>query len=128
MNALQKLIAEYLADNPGETHSSIARRAGMSRSTVYSIATVEKRVQTPNPETITALARGMGMTLERVRKAAADAAGYRLDVPAELDSDEGRLIVAAFADLDDERKRELARRARYLLQEMRESASGDSGK
>jgi transcriptional regulator with XRE-family HTH domain len=126
MNALQRLIAQYLADNPGETYSSIARRAGMSRSTVHSAATVQKRTQTPTPATIKGLARGMGMSEERVRAASGDAAGYKVDVPAELDSEEGRLIVAAFADLDDERKRELARRARFLLQEMRE-ASGDHG-
>lgn len=124
MNALQRVIADYLADNPGENYSSIARRGSMSRSTVHSLATVEKRRQTPNPETIKSLARGMGMSEASVRKAAGDAAGYKIDVPAELDSEEGRLIVAAFQDLDDERKRDLARRARFLLQEMRES-SGD---
>lgn len=124
MNDLQRLIAEYLADNPGETYSSIARRGGMSRSTVYSAATVEARTQSPFSSTIKGLAKGMRMSEERVRIAAGAAAGYKVEVPAELDSEEGRLIVAAFADLDDERKRELARRARFLLQEMRES-SGD---
>lgn len=127
MNALQRVIADYLADNPGENYSSIARRGNMSRSTVHSLATVEKRRQTPNPQTIESLARGMSMSVSNVRKAAGDAAGYKVDVPAELDSEEGRLIVAAFQDLDDERKRELARRARFLLAEMRE-ASGDRDK
>jgi len=124
MNALQRVIANFLADNPGENYSSIARRGGMSRSTVHSLATVEKRRQTPNPATIESLAKGMRMSAASVRKAAGDAAGYRVDVPPQLDSEEGRLIVAAFEDLDDERKKDLARRARFLLAEMRE-ASGD---
>lgn len=123
MNALQKVIQDFLADNPGENYSTIARRGGMSRSTVHSLATVEKRRQTPNPETIKSLARGMNMSEASVRKAAGDAAGYKIDVPFQMDSEEGRLIVAAFADLDDERKRDLARRARFLLAEMRESSS-----
>jgi len=121
INALQKVIQDFLADNPGENYSTIARRGGMSRSTVHSLATVEKRRQTPNPETIKSLASGMNMSEDTVRKAAGDAAGYKIDVPFEMDSEEGRLIVAAFQDLDDERKRELARRARFLLAEMREA-------
>lgn len=124
MNDLQKLIADYLADHHGETYSSIARRGGMSRSTVYSAATVEKRKQTLQPDTIAGLAKGMGMRESVVRAAAGNAAGYNAGVPQDMDTEEGRLIVAAFHDLDDERKRELARRARFLLAEMRES-SGD---
>lgn len=125
MNALQRLIADYLGDNPGENYSTIARRGGMSRSTVYSAATIDKRKQTLQAETIRGLAKGMQMRESVVRNAAADAAGYQaIGVPQELDTEEGRLIVAAFHDLDPERKRELARRARFLLAEMRE-ASGD---
>lgn len=126
MNALQRLIADYLADNPGENYSTIARRGGMSRSTVYSLATVEKRKQTSQPETITRLAQGMQMRESVVRSAAGDAAGYQAGVPQEMDTEEGRLLIAAFHDLDEGRKRELARRARFLLAEMRD-ASGDEG-
>lgn len=124
MNALQRLIADYLAEHPGENHSTIARRGGMSRSTVYSLAHVERRKQTSQPETIRQLAKGMQMQESVVRAAAADAAGYTVQVPQEMDTEEGRLLIAAFHDLDDQRKRELARRARFLLAEMRE-ASGD---
>lgn len=127
MNELQRLIRQYLDDNPRENLSSIARRAKMPRSTVHSLFTVEKRIQTPHPETIEALARGMNMSVDAVRRAAGGAAGYKIDVPDELDSDEGRLIVAAFHDLDPTRRRELARRARFLLAEMREASGDDSG-
>ena len=121
MNALQKLIADYIADHPGENYSSIGRRGGMPRTTVHSLATTEKRKQTPQPETLEQLARGMEMPVARVRMAAADAAGYRPDVPQEMDDDEGRLIVAAWHELSEDRKHELARRARYLLLEQQES-------
>ena len=57
MNALQKLIADYLADNPGENYSTIARRGDMPRTTVYSLATKEERRQTPHPDTIRQLAK-----------------------------------------------------------------------
>lgn len=125
MNALQRLIADYLGDHPGENYSTIARRGGMSRSTVYSAATVEKRRQSLQPETIEGLARGMQMSVSVVHAAAGDAAGYQpAGIPQELDTEEGRLIVAAFHDLDPERKRDLARRARFLLKEMRESSGG----
>ena len=123
MNALQRLIADWLADHPGENYSSIARRAGVSRSTVHSSATVESRTQSPQEKTIKALARGMGLSEDVVRKAAGDAAGYRIDVPYEMDTEEGRLIVAAFHELDEKRKRELALRAKFLLAEAREASS-----
>jgi hypothetical protein len=125
MNALQKLIVDYLADNPGENYSTIARRGELPRTTVHSLATTESRKQTPQPETIERLAKGMGMSVPRVRMAAADAAGYRPDVPQEMDTQEGRLIVAAWHGINDERKRDLARRARLLLAEQQESDSDE---
>lgn len=124
MNDLQRLIANYIADHPGENYSSIARRGNMSRSTVYSAARAEKRKQGLQENTIRSLAKGMEMRESVVRMAAGSAAGYDVTVPQEMDTDEGRLIVAAFHDLDEGRKRELARRARFLLAEMRD-ASGD---
>lgn len=123
MNDLQALIANYIADHPGENYSSIARRGGMSRSTVYSAARAEKRQQGLQEHTIQGLAKGMEMRESIVRAAAGSAAGYDVTVPQEMDSAEGRLIVAAFNDLDEGRKRELARRARFLLAEMREASS-----
>lgn len=126
MNALQKLIFDYLADNPDENYSTIARRAGMSRSTVYSLATKQERRQTPHPDTIKALARGMGMPESVVRAAAGDAAGYH-GANNEIQSGRGRLVVEAASLLDDERLEALARRARYLLAEMREEQGDESG-
>ena len=126
MNALQKLMADYLADHPNESYASIARRAGMSRSTVYSLATKEERRQTPHPDTIKKLAKGMDMLESVVRAAAGDAAGYKSTTSSELTSEQARLIVEAASHLDQERLEALARRARHLLAEMREE-DADSG-
>jgi hypothetical protein len=119
MNSLQKLIFDYLADNPDETYSSIARRGNLSRSTVYSAATTPERKQTPHPDTVAGLARGMRMPVRVVSAAAGDAAGYH-GITNELQTSYGRLVVEAARELDEERLEVLSRRARHLLAEMRE--------
>lgn len=126
MNSLQKLIFDYLADNPGETYASIARRGALSRSTVYSAATKPERKQTPHPDTVAGLARGMSMPVSVVNAAAGDAAGYH-GITNELQTSRGRLVVEAARLLDDERLEVLSRRARHLLAEMREEQGGQSG-
>ena len=126
MNALQQLIFDYLASNPAENYSTIARRGDMSRSTVYSLATKAERRQTPHPDTIASLARGMNMPASVVKAAAGVAAGYH-GTTNELQTPRGRLVVEAAALLDDERLEALARRARHLLAEMREEQGGESG-
>jgi DNA invertase Pin-like site-specific DNA recombinase len=127
MNALQQLIADYLADNPGESYSSIARRGGISRQTVWATARRESSRQTPHPDTVAGLAKGMEMPESRVRAAAGMAAGYPGTVTSEITTERGRLIAEALNELDEERLESLARRARHLLAEMREddSASGN---
>ena len=123
MNALQKLIADYLADNPGENYSTIARRGELPRTTVYSLAMKEERRQTPHPDTIKGLAKGMSMLESVVKSAAGAAAGYRSSAGlSELSTEESRLIVEAATHLDKERLEALARRARHLLAEMREES------
>lgn len=128
MNSLQKLISDYLSDHPDESYSSIARRGGMSRSTVYSLATIEQRRQTPHPDTIKKLSRGMDMLESVVKAAAGDAAGYRGGpATSELTTEQARLIVEAASHLDQERLEALARRARHLLAEMREEDAENGG-
>lgn len=75
-NELQRLIAAHIAATPGENYATIARRARMSRSTVFALATRPRMRQTPHPDTIAALARGMQMPESRVRVAAGLAAGF----------------------------------------------------
>ncbi|WP_345503448.1 hypothetical protein [Pedococcus ginsenosidimutans] len=113
---------EWVDRHPGENWSTIARRAGMPRSTVHDWATRETRRQTPNPATLERLLVGMpGVDPIELRQAAADAAGYRFEMPDEANTPEGRLLVTTFSKLDDRRREELCARARYLFQEMTEA-------
>lgn len=72
-NALQRLIAEHLAD----THESIAEvavRGGLSRQTVSALAHRNGPRSMPRPDTLDKLARGLGVSPEVVRQAAHEAA------------------------------------------------------
>ena len=128
MNALQQLIADYLADNPGETYSSIARRGGMHKNTVWATARRESSRQTPHPDTIAGLAKGMGKPESEVRAAAGIAAGYPSTTTSHITTERGQLIAEALNALDDERLEILARRARFLLAEQREEQGGETPK
>jgi transcriptional regulator with XRE-family HTH domain len=120
MNALQQLIADYLADHPGENLSTIARRGGLSRQTVQGIARRSKSRQTPQVQTLEGLAKGMNKPISEVRAAAGIAAGFGGTVTSEIKSDRGRLIAEALSELSEERLEFLARRARLLLEEQRQ--------
>jgi hypothetical protein len=120
MNELQQLIADYIADNPGESYASIGRRGGLPRQTVQHLAKKAQAKQTPHPETLRCLAAGMGLPESYVRAAAADAAGYKGNGGDGITDQRGRLIVEAVKGLDPERLESLARRARSLLSEMRD--------
>lgn len=106
LNALQQLIADYLADHPVESYSSIARRAGdgMPRQTVHAIAKKGDVRQTNQPRTIERLARGMDMEESRVRAAAGLAAGFAVGVGADqFQSPSAQLLMQAIAELDAEK-------------------------
>lgn len=125
MNALQQLIDDYLAENRSESYASIGRRGStdihrLPRSTVHSMATKSSWRQTPQASTLTALARGMNMSEDKVRTAAADAAGYKAGVSSVPFDSRTQIILEAMNHLDPERMEVLARRARFLLAEMRE--------
>ena len=126
MNALQQLIAGYLADHPGETYASISRRGNISKSTVHSLATKDQHRQTPHKPTLAGLARGMNMPEQRVRQAAAIAAGYEGEGSvSEGTDDQGRLIIIGYNEMDPKRKADLSRRMRMLLEEMREEGQAN---
>lgn len=130
MNDIQRMIADYLSDNPGESYASIARRGGMPRSTVFALAKRPVHRQTPNAVTIQRLAKGLGYTEARVRAAAAHAAGFTGNATPqqqEFTTQQGRLLAEAMNELDEERLEALARRARHLLAEMREEQADSGG-
>lgn len=77
MNPLQRLITERL-DEQKWSYGDVARRAGMPRSTIHNLATRERLARPPQQETLRKLADGLGLPLEQVRTAAAEAAGFHL--------------------------------------------------
>jgi hypothetical protein len=57
------------------SYGDVARRGGLPRSTVHHLATHDRLVRPPHPDTLAGLARGLDVPLDAVRAAAATAAG-----------------------------------------------------
>ncbi len=127
MNALQRLIADYLGDHPEETFSSIARRGGMPRQTVQALARRNQVRATPRDATIEALAEGLRMDVEIVKAAAGLTAGYGQGTAA-LENEQVRMLVEVASELDEERLMAVFRRARALLEEAREEQQDKEAK
>src|ERR1700756_2373749 len=73
-NPLQRLIVERLHDR-GWSYGEVARRGGLPRSTVYTLATTRNLVRPPRPATIDALASGLDVPVSAVRAAATESTG-----------------------------------------------------
>jgi transcriptional regulator with XRE-family HTH domain len=67
-SALQRLIAERKAEKRW-SYSDIATRGGMSRSTVHKLATMPYE-GLPRHDTLSQLAKGLGLPVSAVREAA----------------------------------------------------------
>ncbi|MER6079380.1 helix-turn-helix transcriptional regulator [Streptomyces sp. NPDC001833] len=76
-NALQQLIREHL-DRKGWSYGDVARRGGIPRSTVHHLATTDRVVRMPQATTLEGLAKGLELSLEAVRRAAAEACGIHV--------------------------------------------------
>src|SRR6201997_4966594 len=83
MNPLQSLIQQRLRER-GWSYGEVARRGGLPRSTVYTLAATRNLVRPPRPATIDALAKGLDVPVSMVRSAAAESTGlhYYDDAPA----------------------------------------------
>src|SRR5580692_4166283 len=82
-NPLQRLIRQRLRER-NWSYGQVARRGGLPRSTVYTLATTRNLVRPPRPATIDALARGLDVPVSLVRAAAAESTGlhYYDDAPS----------------------------------------------
>ncbi|GHD95924.1 helix-turn-helix domain-containing protein [Streptomyces naganishii] len=80
-NALQQLIRERL-DRKGWSYGDVARRGGIPRSTVHHLATADRVVRMPQPATLEGLSKGLELSLDTVRRAAAEACGIHVYGPA----------------------------------------------
>src|ERR1700729_4006622 len=85
VNPLQRLIAARLQER-GWSYGEVARRSGLPRSTVYTLATTRNLVRPPRPATINGLAKGLDVPVSAVRTAAAESTGmhYYDGPPADL--------------------------------------------
>jgi transcriptional regulator with XRE-family HTH domain len=114
VNPLQRLIAARLQER-GWSYGEVARRSGLPRSTIYTLATTRNLVRPPRPATINGLARGLDVPVSAVRAAAAESTGmHYYDEPrAESGSgdpgdQERELLIASIDELSAEDRRHVA--------------------
>ena len=125
VNPLQRLIQQRLRER-NWSYGEVARRGGLPRSTVYTLATTRNLVRPPRPATIDALARGLDVPVSAVRAAAAESTGlhYYDEVspgqrpPGDQDRD---LLIASIDELSADDRRHVA----ALVESLRRKASGD---
>jgi len=123
VNPLQELIRKRLRDR-GWSYGDVARRGGLPRSTVYTLATTRNLVRPPRPATIDALARGLDVPVSVVRAAAAASTGlHYYDQPPAGEQQPGDperdLLIASIDELTLEDRRHVA----ALVQSLRDRES-----
>jgi transcriptional regulator with XRE-family HTH domain len=122
-NPLQRLIQQRLKEGK-LSYGDVARRGGLPRSTVYTLATTRNLVRPPRPATIDALAKGLDVPVSVVRAAAAESTGlHYYDEPSagrRRSGDQERdLLIASIDDLSSEDRRHVA----ALVESLRKKAS-----
>ncbi|MFJ8113932.1 helix-turn-helix domain-containing protein [Streptomyces sp. NPDC096132] len=115
-NALQEMIRHKLDQNSW-SYNDVARRGGVSRSTVHHLATSERLAQMPQMTTLEGLAKGLGIPVATVKRAAAEAAGVNLyfeDAP-EITDPEVEILIASVQKLNPKDRRHVAVLVESLL-------------
>ena len=112
LNPLQHLIHHRLRER-GWSYGEVARRGGLPRSTVYTLATTRNLARPPRPATIDALAKGLDVPVSAVRAAAAASTGrhYYDEAPGEPENPgdpERELLIASIDELTPEDRRHVA--------------------
>jgi transcriptional regulator with XRE-family HTH domain len=126
VNPLQQLIKQRLRER-GWSYGDVARRGGLPRSTVYTLAITRNLARPPRPATIDGLAKGLDVPVSAVRAAAAESTGlhYYDEVPAERERPgdrERELLIASIDELTPEDRRHVA----ALVESLRTRASPGS--
>jgi transcriptional regulator with XRE-family HTH domain len=124
-NPLQRLIQQRLKERKW-SYGEVARRGGLPRSTVYTLATTRNLVRPPRPATIDALAAGLDVPVSMVRAAAAESTGlHYYDEAASgrrLSGDQERdLLIASIDELSAEDRRHVA----ALVESLRSKTSDE---
>jgi hypothetical protein len=132
-NPLQRLIRQRL-DERGWSYGDVAKRGGLARSTVYTLATTRNLGRPPRPVTLNGLAWGLDLPVSVVRSAAAASTGlhYYDDEPAgpgpENDREAGdpdagdperELLIASIDELTADDRRHVA----ALVESLRKKAA-----
>ena len=122
-NPLQRLIRQRLAERRW-SYGEVARRGGLPRSTVYTLATTTNLVRPPRPATIDALAKGLDVPVAVVRAAAAESTGmhyYDETSPGSRPAgdQERDLLIASIDELSPEDLRHVA----ALVESLRKKAT-----
>jgi transcriptional regulator with XRE-family HTH domain len=112
LNPLQRLIQQRLREQ-GWSYGVVARRGGLPRSTVYTLAMTRNLARPPRPATLDGLAKGLDVPVSAVRAAAAESTGlhYYDEVPAGRDRPgdrERELLIASIDELTPEERRHVA--------------------
>jgi hypothetical protein len=117
LNPLQRLISQRLRER-GWSYGEVARRGGLPRSTVYTLAMTRNLTRPPRTATIDALAIGLDVPVSAVRAAAAESTGLHYyegvpggDVPGEAEQpgdQERELLIASIDELTPEDRRHVA--------------------
>src|ERR1700683_1890552 len=125
LNPLQRLILQRLRER-GCAYGEAAKRGGLPRSTLYTLATTRNLSRPPRPATIDALAVGLDVPVSAVRAAAAESTGlhYYDSAPTgqQPPGDQERdLLIASIDELTPEDRRHVA----ALVESLRNRASAE---
>lgn len=125
INPLQRLIQERLRERSW-SYGVVARRGGLPRSTVYTLAMTRNLARPPRPATIDALARGLEVPVSVVRTAAAESTGlHYYDEPSaeqrNPDDRERELLIASIDELSADDRHHVA----ALVESLRNRAAPD---
>ncbi len=71
---MQRLIRQRL-ETQGWSYGDVAKRGGLPRSTVYTLATTRNLARPPRPATLNGLAWGFDLPVSVIRSAAAESTG-----------------------------------------------------
>src|SRR5215469_10245463 len=120
---LQRLIQQRLRER-NWSYGEVARRGGLPRSTVYTLATTRNLGRPPRPATIDALAKGLDVPVSLVRAAAAESTGLHYydeasPGPGQPGDQERDLLIASIDELSAEDRRHVA----ALVESLRKKAS-----
>jgi transcriptional regulator with XRE-family HTH domain len=112
VSPLRRLILGRMRER-GLSYGDVARRGGLPRSTVYTLAVTENLVRPPRPATLDALARGLDVPVSVVRAAAAESTGLHYYDGGEAlvrgaGDPERELLIASIDELSAEDRRHVA--------------------